>query len=263
MARLFIMFFGVYIGTSSLGYGVILDKEQREDLENLQTHGTRIKQVAEKINVQIRTDYNESPKVWIHHSGTGTPEQIAALSQTPQDPWPDNIFPQSVGWEKSPNMLQYGLDTAVKFTMGEFWQSMPAFMKALGKRASTGEGLVCDNQEQVEIYRGQLNALGKTFYSLLPSLEVVIKIYAKYSDSFSGTYLNLMKPENISKADESIKNKFIRDKLFLDAAQSVCAPALNAWGNLGWLYARKYQEMGDDSLMTKLPKHFMIGSTTN
>lgn len=259
MARLFIMLFSVYVATSSLGYGVILDKEQRDDLEALQTHGARIRQAEEKIKVQIRTDYNESPQVWIHRSGTGTPEQIAALCQNPPDPWPDNIFPQSIGWKKSPNMLQYGLEAAAKFTIGEFCQSMSSFMKALRRRISTGEGLIADDQEELEIYRVQFNALGNTLADLLPSIEIIIPMYDKYSNSFSEISATLTEAKDISKVEASIKNKFIGDKLFLDAAQSVCAPALNAWGNLGWLYARKYQEMGDDSLTTKLPKWFAYG----
>lgn len=52
----------------------------------------------------------------------------------------------------------------------------------------------------------------------------------------------------------TVQDEFIKTKLFLDAALSVHAIALNTFGTLLQIHALKYEHCGDGSLVPQLPK---------
>ncbi len=275
---------------SSSADGVILTSEESRDLGALQRCAVSIKKTWDQVASQIQTVYGKRPQQWVSPKA-GSPEKIAELCKNAQTPWPTNVYPASFGFEKSPSMLEYGAGMTENYKICFFQQDMPSFMEALRKRKSTGKGLKFENQDQLDKYQREFSTLGSIFAELLTTIDTTIApLYAKYSNKIDTVYLLLMPLKekitssrlktasfqerfkddllrleygatekryiepSLKTTTATVEEEFIKDQLFSEAAHAVYATAINSWGNLAWIHAVMYKEIGDESLVSLLPK---------
>lgn len=279
MVKKFIILFLLACGVSVSAHGIVLNKEEQEEIAALKTHSLSLKKLKEKCK------YFDQKWISLRPSSL---EELAKAFEKTDNPLPNHIFPKSRAWGKEPNMLQYSLENGEGIKIDLFQGEMTVFHEALNKRLATGKGLTFRDENHLNVWKQVTDEFTETRRELHTSLDKLGQIYKKYASKFNIIYLLLQgskkeiddpkfKQSTFNKEFENelhkwkysqtvffepfletetgtVEEVFVKAKLFYDASQMVIANAFNLWGALANHFALQYKEIGDDSLVKLLPK---------
>ena len=252
---------------SSSAQAVILNDEDKQDFETLQTYAPLTQKAWSDAKQQLKEHFYEEPKQWLKPR-EGKLEQLKQLCQTPESPWPIELFPQSILLKEDqslPSAAQYLIDqTSAAMKTSSFKDQIFTFLEALKERKETGKGLTFENPWHLQNCQAYFDTLDSTLIKLDSLVDDSGRIAQKFLSKLYSTEMQFMEkaqesfpPQYFSTQSLQIQpfqDEFIKNKLFFDAAVGVYETFLNAYGNLLWLNALKYAELGDASLEAKLPK---------
>lgn len=275
----FIILFLFCSGVSVSAYGIVLNKEEQEEINSLKRHRISLQELEKKCKY--------SDKKWISPR-PGALEELAKAFEKTDNPLPNHIFPKSRGWEKEPNMLGYSLESGEYIKIDLFQREMVVFHEALNKRLATGKGLTFRDENHLNEWKRVTDELTETRRHLHESLDKLGKIYKKYASKYNIIFLLFQSLEqeiddpqfkggvfnkkfenelyrwkysktvffepSLETETGTVEETFVKAKLFYDASQMVIANAFNLWGALAHHFALQYKEIGDDFLENLLPK---------
>lgn len=247
-------------GITSSSQAVFLNEEDIQDLKTLYRLTPAVKRAWDKAKSQVKKDYNQEAKLWFHPSGEKCLKQLAELHATPESQWPIDIFPKSLLLQdNTTSMAQHLVEQAevVKETPKFTNEFIFPFIGELKKRKAIGTGLRFRNPAHLVKCTTSLDDLGQTQMELHLIIDTSKKITQRFSENLYKNFKILKKTEqddfsmDESQITSAFKDQYIKDKIFFDAASYLYESTLNLYGNLLWLNALIYKDVGDTSLETK------------